>query len=159
MCPIGKNSCQPLPQGLLAGLFLIVNCKLGWAWFLVLQVVNYSESRTAEEICESSSKMITFIDLAGHHKYLKTTIFGLTSYCPDFAMLVVSANTGIGELLSHSSHISKYLSASAFAYMKHFGCLMCTLVRNWLWFSSCHTARTSSVQQFVWNTHVRLWHG
>lgn len=63
-----------------------------------MQVVNYSESRTAEEICESSSKMITFIDLAGHHKYLKTTIFGLTSYCPDFAMLVVSANTGIGEL-------------------------------------------------------------
>lgn len=41
--------------------------------------------------------MITFIDLAGHHKYLKTTIFGLTSYCPDFAMLVVSANTGIGK--------------------------------------------------------------
>jgi len=45
--------------------------------------------------------MITFIDLAGHHKYLKTTIFGLTSYCPDFAMLVVSANTGIGKL-SHT---------------------------------------------------------
>ncbi|XP_062845568.1 GTP-binding protein 2b [Trichomycterus rosablanca] len=59
------------------------------------EVVNYSESRTAEEICESSSKMITFIDLAGHHKYLKTTIFGLTSYCPDFAMLVVGANTGV----------------------------------------------------------------
>lgn len=59
------------------------------------EVVNYSDSRTAEEICESSSKMITFIDLAGHYKYLKTTIFGLTSYCPDFAMLVVGANTGI----------------------------------------------------------------
>ncbi|KAK1338366.1 hypothetical protein QTO34_001482 [Cnephaeus nilssonii] len=28
------------------------------------EVVNYSDSRTAEEICESSSKMITFIDLA-----------------------------------------------------------------------------------------------
>lgn len=63
-------------------------------------MVNYSESRTAEVICESSSKMITFIDLAGHHKYLKTTIFGLTSYCPDFAMLVVSANTGIGEQMT-----------------------------------------------------------
>ncbi|XP_016355830.1 GTP-binding protein 2-like isoform X3 [Sinocyclocheilus anshuiensis] len=62
---------------------------------VLIKVVNYSESRTAEEICESASKMITFIDLAGHHKYLKTTIFGLTSYCPDFAMLVVSANTGI----------------------------------------------------------------
>lgn len=69
--------------------------KLPLMW--LLKVVNYSDSRTAEEICESSSKMITFIDLAGHHKYLKTTIFGLTSYCPDFAMLVVSANTGIGK--------------------------------------------------------------
>ncbi|KAI7805413.1 GTP-binding protein 2 [Triplophysa rosa] len=59
------------------------------------EIVNYSDSRTAEEICENASKMITFIDLAGHHKYLKTTIFGLTSYCPDFAMLVVSANIGI----------------------------------------------------------------
>ncbi|XP_077462194.1 GTP-binding protein 2-like isoform X2 [Stigmatopora argus] len=59
------------------------------------QVVNYSESRSAEEICESSSKMITFMDLAGHHKYLKTTVFGLTSHRPDFAMLVVGANTGI----------------------------------------------------------------
>ncbi|XP_059163773.1 GTP-binding protein 2-like [Physella acuta] len=59
------------------------------------QVVNYSACRSVEEICEKSSKLITLIDLAGHHKYLKTTIFGLTGNCPDFAMLVVSANTGI----------------------------------------------------------------
>ncbi|CAG5136735.1 unnamed protein product [Candidula unifasciata] len=58
-------------------------------------VVNYSACRTVEEICEKSSKLITLIDLAGHHKYLKTTVFGLTGNCPDFAMLVVSANTGI----------------------------------------------------------------
>ncbi|XP_077999195.1 GTP-binding protein 2-like [Glandiceps talaboti] len=59
------------------------------------QVINYSDSRTAEEICEQASKLITFIDLAGHHKYLKTTIFGLTGHSPDFAMLVVSANMGV----------------------------------------------------------------
>uniref|UniRef100_UPI00358ECD2C GTP-binding protein 2 n=1 Tax=Myxine glutinosa TaxID=7769 RepID=UPI00358ECD2C len=59
------------------------------------EVVNYSDSRTAEEICENASKMVTFIDLAGHQKYLKTTIFGLTSYAPDFVMLVIAANTGI----------------------------------------------------------------
>lgn len=59
------------------------------------QVVNYSESRSVEEICENSSKLITLIDLAGHHKYMKTTIFGLTCYSPDFTMLVVSANTGM----------------------------------------------------------------
>lgn len=59
------------------------------------EVVNYSESRSVEEICENSTKLITLIDLAGHHKYLKTTIFGLTCYSPDFSMLVVSANTGM----------------------------------------------------------------
>ncbi|XP_071159235.1 GTP-binding protein 2-like [Mytilus edulis] len=59
------------------------------------EIINYSESRTVEEICENSTKLITLIDLAGHHKYLKTTIFGLTGYAPDFAMLVVSANTGL----------------------------------------------------------------
>lgn len=59
------------------------------------EVINYSESRTAEDICEQSSKLITFIDLAGHHKYLRTTIFGLTGHSPDFAMLVIAANAGI----------------------------------------------------------------
>jgi len=59
------------------------------------QVVNYSACQNVEEICERSSKLITLIDLAGHHKYLKTTILGLTGNCPDFAMLVVSANNGI----------------------------------------------------------------
>lgn len=59
------------------------------------EIVNYSDSRTVEEILENSTKLITLIDLAGHHKYLKTTIFGLTGYAPDFAMLVVSANTGL----------------------------------------------------------------
>lgn len=34
--------------------------------------------------------MITFIDLAGHEKYLKTTVFGMTGHAPDFSMLMVS---------------------------------------------------------------------
>ena len=65
-----------------------------------LQVVNYSTCVSAEEICEGSSKLITFIDLAGHQKYLKTTVFGLTAHCPDLAMLVVGANSGVGEYLA-----------------------------------------------------------
>jgi len=28
------------------------------------------------KICENSAKVITFIDLAGHERYLKTTVFG-----------------------------------------------------------------------------------
>lgn len=45
------------------------------------QVVNYSNLHntvTPQEICEQSSKIVTFIDLAGHEKYLRTTLFGLT---------------------------------------------------------------------------------
>jgi len=33
--------------------------------------------------------------LAGHSKYMKTTVFGLSSYAPDFSMLLISANNGI----------------------------------------------------------------
>ncbi|KAI1301734.1 GTP-binding protein 1 [Halotydeus destructor] len=46
-------------------------------------------------ICEASSKVVTFIDLAGHERYLKTTIFGMTGHAPDFSMLMVGANAGV----------------------------------------------------------------
>lgn len=39
--------------------------------------------------------MITFIDLAGHEKYLKTTIFGMTGHAPDFCMLMIGSNAGV----------------------------------------------------------------
>ncbi|PSN51832.1 GTP-binding protein 2 [Blattella germanica] len=58
-------------------------------------IVNYSEFMTAEEICENSTKLITFIDLAGHRKYLRTTVLGLTGYSPHHVMLVVSGSAGI----------------------------------------------------------------
>lgn len=41
------------------------------------------------KICEKSAKVITFIDLAGHERYLKTTVFGMTGHAPDFGMLMV----------------------------------------------------------------------
>jgi len=39
---------------------------------------------------EESKRIISFVDLAGHEKFLKTTISGLTSAYPDFAILCVS---------------------------------------------------------------------
>merc|ERR1719188_1945175 len=57
--------------------------------------VDYSNQGTAENICETASKLITFIDLAGHQKYLRTTISALTGYCPHYVMLVVSATAGV----------------------------------------------------------------
>ena len=52
-------------------------------------VVNRPEHGNLDwvRVCEKSSKVITFIDLAGHEKYLKTTVFGMTGHAPDFGMV------------------------------------------------------------------------
>ena len=47
------------------------------------------------EITKSSSKVISLFDLAGHEKYLKTTITGMASSSPNICMVVVGANRGI----------------------------------------------------------------
>lgn len=39
--------------------------------------------------------MTSFTDLAGHERYLKTTLFGLTSSAPDFVLLIIGANAGL----------------------------------------------------------------
>ncbi|XP_028978168.2 GTP binding protein 1, like isoform X1 [Esox lucius] len=56
---------------------------------------NHGGSLDWTKICEKSSKVVTFIDLAGHEKYLKTTVFGMTGHLPDFCMLMVGSNAGI----------------------------------------------------------------
>uniref|UniRef100_A0A915PSP8 Tr-type G domain-containing protein n=1 Tax=Setaria digitata TaxID=48799 RepID=A0A915PSP8_9BILA len=62
-------------------------------------VVNKPDSHSGHldwvTICHDSAKVVTFIDLAGHEKYLKTTIFGMTGHVPDYTMLMVGANAGI----------------------------------------------------------------
>ncbi|KAJ8975811.1 hypothetical protein NQ317_013742 [Molorchus minor] len=55
---------------------------------------NCSDLITAEEICENSTKLVTFLDLAGHKKYIRTTIRGLSGYSPHHAMLVISSAAG-----------------------------------------------------------------
>ena len=41
---------------------------------------------------------MTLLDLCGHEKYLKTTVFGLTSHFPDYAMIIVGANMGVQRM-------------------------------------------------------------
>jgi len=61
------------------------------------QIVNYKllDNQSWTNIIEESSKVVTFIDLGGHEKYLKTTLFGLTGHQPDYVLLVVGSNMGI----------------------------------------------------------------
>ncbi len=48
-----------------------------------------------EDIAAKASRIVSFSDLAGHERYLKTTLFGLTSSAPDFVTLIVGANAGL----------------------------------------------------------------
>ena len=44
------------------------------------------------------AKVVSFIDLAGHEKYLRTTVYGLTAHEPDYVMVVVGANHGVTRM-------------------------------------------------------------
>lgn len=66
------------------------------------KIVNSSNgvlhSVTWPEIVRNSSKIVTFFDLAGHKKYLKTTIYGLTSSYPDICFILVESIRGFTNI-------------------------------------------------------------
>ena len=59
---------------------------------------SFGRKRTWPEIVSASNKIITFFDLCGHEKYLKTTILGLTSQHPDVVFILVGGNMGISRM-------------------------------------------------------------
>lgn len=50
------------------------------------------------DIVANSSKIVHLLDMCGHEKYLKTTMHGLTSLFPDYAMVVVGGNMGVSRM-------------------------------------------------------------
>jgi len=60
-------------------------------------VVNYRLISPLDEaeVLLNSSKVVSFVDLAGHEKYLRTTLKGVLGHDPDYAMIVIAANMGI----------------------------------------------------------------
>ena len=60
--------------------------------------VTASKNQTWSQIADNSKKLITFIDLCGHEKYLKTTMFGMVGLLPDYCLIVIGANMGIARM-------------------------------------------------------------
>lgn len=56
----------------------------------------------------NGDKIVSLIDLAGHEKYLKTTMFGITSMFPDKGLIVIGANTNITKLTREHIGIMLY---------------------------------------------------
>lgn len=58
---------------------------------------------------ELNEKQLTFVDLCGHEKYLKTTLYGITGFFPDYGILIVSANRGLLKMTKEHIGILLYL--------------------------------------------------
>lgn len=69
------------------------------------QIIGYSNGKNSIirnkswiEIVSKSNKIITFFDLAGHSKYLKTTVSGICGNELDYACILVGASMDITEM-------------------------------------------------------------
>ena len=80
-------------------------------------VVNYvlTSPLNEAEIYLRSFKVIDFVDLGGHERYLKTTLRGVMSREPDYVMLVVGANAGLLRMGKEHLGISVALGIPIFA--------------------------------------------
>lgn len=65
-------------------------------------------------ISTNSKKLITFLDLCGHEKYLKTTMFGLVGLMPDYAAIIVGANMGVSRMTWEHLRIAQALKIPIF---------------------------------------------
>ena len=67
-------------------------------------IINSNKNNSWADIASQAVKLISFFDLAGHEKYLRTTIYGLTSIYPDYCLIMIGANMGINHMTRE--HIS-----------------------------------------------------
>ena len=59
-------------------------------------------------VSSGNGKTYTFVDLCGQQKYLKTTVRGISSHYPDYAIGVISTQSGITEITkNHFDIVSK----------------------------------------------------
>ncbi len=55
-------------------------------------------------------RIVSFVDLAGHEKYLKTTVFGVSGLFPNYGLVIIGSNTGITKLTREHIGILYYLN-------------------------------------------------
>ena len=67
---------------------------------------NPNKNKYWSKITSKADKLLTFIDLCGHEKYLKTTMFGLIGLIPDYSMIIVGANMGVSRMTVEHINIS-----------------------------------------------------
>ena len=83
----------------------------GYARSLVSQFSHEKESGKTSSVTQNFSKdedgkIVVYIDLAGHEKYLKTTLHGMTGFYPDYGMVVIGANMGVTDITKEHMNVA-----------------------------------------------------
>ena len=65
------------------------------------RIRNPDRRRSEDEIARESYKIVTLIDLAGHEKYLKTTIHGVSSGMADYGLILVNSRHPPTHMTQH----------------------------------------------------------
>ena len=76
-----------------------------------------SKNKYWVDVVKKSTKIATLVDLCGHEKYLKTTIFGLTGLVPDYSMIIIGANMGISRMTKEHLGITLTLKIPFFVVL------------------------------------------
>lgn len=63
--------------------------------------VRANRRKTEDEVARESFRIITLMDLAGHEKYLKTTIHGVSSGMADYALILVNSRHPPTHMTQH----------------------------------------------------------
>lgn len=65
-------------------------------------------SSLSHTFLNTNNSLISFVDMAGHEKYLKTTIYGINGFSIDYIMLLIGSNMGVLKMTKE--HLALILS-------------------------------------------------
>lgn len=60
--------------------------------------VNEKKNVAWREIASKSDHVVTLLDLCGHEKYLKTTMYGVSALLPHYAVILIGTNMGVQRM-------------------------------------------------------------
>ena len=60
--------------------------------------LNDKKNVSWKEIASQSDHVITLLDLCGHEKYLKTTMYGVSALLPHYAVILIGTNMGVQRM-------------------------------------------------------------
>jgi len=93
----------------------VVDDGRGYARSLVLKTKHELETGRTSQLSfnyikyPEQKKVITLVDLAGHEKYLKTTLYGILGSFVDYGIVVIGSNMGVNRITEEHLSILLYL--------------------------------------------------